>query len=265
MLRRLCLLRRRTFKLVLIFGVFMILTVYIQSRISNEANVLKRQEQTLLLKGNVDALSNVRSNRGAGDSFDRVIKGSTSEPFKVVKPVLLDSRHSQERPSVSGHKTSHSEKIIFPLDQPNQKSKVFHTSQNVSTQRVPNSDEQQLRKSEPNNDQKEKPRPLSNTSRRQLNSHQNLPPAQPRLRNQLQQKSSKAKPSGIAVRIMPKRPSVPEGRSLMVTCADVKVLGRDKPSEEAPYMTFELPESMPNKLKNAVHILVRPGEWCVCV
>ena len=242
----------------------MILTVYIQSRISNEANILKRQELTLLLKGNENALSNVRSiNRGAGDSFDRVIKSSTSEPFKVVKPVLLDSRHLQERPSVSRHKTSHSEKINLPSDQPNQK--VLHTSQNISTQRVPNSDEKQLRKSEPNNDQKEKPKPLRNTSRRQLNSHKNLPPAQPRLRNQLQQKSSKAKQSGIAVRIMPKRPSVPEGRSLMVTCADVKVLGRDKPSEEAPYMTFELPESMPNKLKNAVHILVRPGESCVCV
>ena len=71
------------------------------------------------------------------------------------------------------------------------------------------------------------------------------------------------------IRIMPKHPSVPEGHALMVTCADVMVLARRKSSEEAMYMTFELPESLSRKLKNGVHILVRPGRFtvsgvCVC-
>ena len=65
------------------------------------------------------------------------------------------------------------------------------------------------------------------------------------------------------IRIMPKRPAVPEGHSLMVTCADVMVLAKKTSSEEAMYMTFELPQSLSRKYKNTVHIIVRPG-WIVC-
>jgi hypothetical protein len=72
------------------------------------------------------------------------------------------------------------------------------------------------------------------------------------------------------IRIMPKHPSVPEGHTLMVTCADVLVLARRKSNDDAMYMTFELPQSLSRQLKNTVHILVRPGRLtgsvgvCVC-
>ena len=67
------------------------------------------------------------------------------------------------------------------------------------------------------------------------------------------------------IRIMPKHPSVPEGHTLMVTCADVLVLARKKSSDEALYMTFELPQSLSRQLKNTVHIIVRPGKLTMCV
>lgn len=101
-------------------------------------------------------------------------------------------------------------------------------------------------------------------SRRQLNdnNHQVLQANSKRMKSSFSQKSLLG--SRPEIRIMPKHPSVPEGHALMVTCADVLVLARRKSNEEALYMTFELPESMSQRLKTGVHILVRPGGLIVC-
>ena len=92
--------------------------------------------------------------------------------------------------------------------------------------------------------------------RRKLNNDHHLRP---------QETIKRAPPSPVErgrepdIRIMPKRPAVPEGHSLMVTCADVMVLAKKRSSEEAMYMTFELPQSLSRKYKNTVHIIIRPG------
>ena len=100
----------------------------------------------------------------------------------------------------------------------------------------------------------------SPSRRRNLNNdHHILNSKDYKKRVPLSQKSAQVS-SKPQIRIMPKRPAVPEGHSLMITCADVLVLGRKKTTEEAMYMTFKLPETLPKKLTHLVHIIVRPGE-----
>ena len=99
--------------------------------------------------------------------------------------------------------------------------------------------------------------------RRKLNNNQVLQSNTRRKKLSVAQKSVQGgKPE---IRIMPKHPSVPEGHTLMVTCADVMVLARRKSRDEAMYMTFELPQSLSRQLKSTVHILVRPGRLTVCM
>ena len=102
------------------------------------------------------------------------------------------------------------------------------------------------------------------SQRRKLNNNRQMLQSDAR-----RKKLSVAKKSVVGgkpeIRIMPKHPSVPEGHTLMVTCADVLVLARRKSNDEAMYMTFELPQSLSRQLKNTVHILVRPGRLSLCM
>ena len=98
--------------------------------------------------------------------------------------------------------------------------------------------------------------------RRKLNNdHRILKSPEGAKRDQPTQKGHAAEPSRKPdIRIMPKHPAVPEGHSLMVTCADVMVLARKVPGQEAMYMTFELPQSLSRKHRSTAHVIVRPGE-----